>query len=362
MKQFQVNKTNLDSTRIVTSDAELPSVSAGEILVRVQKFGFSANNITYAVAGDQLGYWQFFPPMGEDAEGWGVIPVWGFAEVVDSQVDDITVGERFFGYFPPATHLIMEAGDISSRNFFDTSEHRAQLPKGYNLYHRLVAEPESTPMADDLRMLLYPLYVTSFALWDQLKENDWYGAEQIIVVSASSKTSIGLGYALNGDDAAPDTIGITSARNVSFVDGLNIYDSTVAYDDLEASIAQRPTAIVDMAGNADVLGRLHNHLGDNMVRTLNVGLTHWEGQGRDERVNRDRSEFFFAPGRIQKRISDWGLRVFNERSTSFVMETASKSMTWLKLQPVEGIQGLDAVFSSVAQGTIDPSIGLTVEM
>ncbi|MBC7103757.1 MAG: DUF2855 family protein [Parvibaculum sp.] len=43
------------------------------MLVEIEKFALSANNITYAVAGDMLNYWSFFPA----EEGWGKIPVWG---------------------------------------------------------------------------------------------------------------------------------------------------------------------------------------------------------------------------------------------------------------------------------------------
>ena len=47
-------------------------------------------------------YWGFFPT-GDDA--WGHMPVWGFADVVASTVSGVEVGERFYGYFPIASHL-----------------------------------------------------------------------------------------------------------------------------------------------------------------------------------------------------------------------------------------------------------------
>ena len=49
--------------------------------LRVERFGLTANNVTYGAFGDQLGYWQFFAA----PEGWGRIPVWGFGEVVASR-------------------------------------------------------------------------------------------------------------------------------------------------------------------------------------------------------------------------------------------------------------------------------------
>ena len=61
---------------------------------------------------------------------------------------------------------------------------------------------------DKERMLLRPLFITGFCLWDALQQNDWYSARQVVIVSASSKTSIGLAYALRDDASSPPVIGI----------------------------------------------------------------------------------------------------------------------------------------------------------
>jgi hypothetical protein len=66
-------------------------------------------------------------------------------------------------------------------------------------------------------MLLSPLHLTSYCIWDHLKQQNWFGAEQIIIVSASSKTSLGVAVALDRDDAAPTVVGLTSQANKQFV-------------------------------------------------------------------------------------------------------------------------------------------------
>ena len=109
-----------------------------------------------------------------------------------------------------------------------------------------------------------------------MQSNDWYGAEQVVIISASSKTSIGLAYGLNEDKNAPAVIGLTSKHHVDFVNSIDAYDSVLSYDYLEQLDATKPTVIVDMSANAEVLSRLHKHLGDNMRFTSNVGLTHWD--------------------------------------------------------------------------------------
>ena len=361
MRQFQIAKADMAESRFVPVDEASIAPGDGEVVVKVERFGFSANNITYAVAGDRLGYWQFFPPTGDDTEGWGIVPVWGFADVVESNVEDLPVGERLFGYFPPATHLKMKPDGVAATHFFDAASHRAELPRGYNIYRRVAAEPGYDRAHDDLRMLLFPLYITSFVLWDQLKDHDWYGAEQIILTSASSKTSIGLAYALHGDDDAPPVLGLTSAGNLDFVEKLSTYDETISYDDLEKSGAVKPTVIVDMAGNGTVLGRLHKHLGDAMIKTINVGMTHWGGERGNPDIDRDRSEFFFAPSRIQQRMKEWGPAEFDAKSGGFVREAMAKSAIWLELSVQDGLDGFETIFADMRDNNVPPNLGIVVK-
>ncbi|MEL7428918.1 MAG: DUF2855 family protein [Pseudomonadota bacterium] len=358
MRQFQIDKTNLSDAHLV--EGAVPEAGAGEVVFKVERFGLSANNITYAVAGETLGYWQFFKPCGDASGNAGLMPVWGFARITESNVDGMDVGERVFGYFPPADYLTMEPVDIAATHFYDGSQHRAQLPKGYNIYRRVEAEPGYDPRSDDTRMLLYPLYLTAFVIADQLEEHDYYEADSVLVVSASSKTSIGLAYALQG--SGKKTIGLTSAGNVEFVMGLGIYDAVVAYSDIEKDLPLAPSVIVDMAGNAELLGNLHALLGDRMRHTLSVGLTHWEADRRSSMVIKDRTEFFFAPSRVQKRIKDWGASEFGERSGRFVMKTAADSLSWLEMKELDGLDGLAKIYPDLLKGNMDPKDGFLVKM
>ncbi|MDJ0613519.1 MAG: DUF2855 family protein [Rhizobiaceae bacterium] len=358
MKQFQITKEKIADVRLV--QCEVPQAGSDEILLKVERFGLSANNITYAVAGDTLGYWQFFQPLGEGTDGKGLMPVWGFAEIVESNAADLPVGERIFGYFPPANFVVMKPEGVTPAHFFDSSKHRAHLPKGYNIYRRVEAEPGYDRAGDDFRMLLYPLYVTSFVIADQLEEFAYYDAENVFVISASSKTSIGLAYALEG--SGKHVIGLTSRGNREFVESLGAYDEVVCYDDVEAAITKTPSAIVDMAGNAELLGQLHMHLGNQMMRTLSVGLTHWESERRSSNVIKDRTEFFFAPARIQQRMKEWGAEDFNKKSGAFLMEAVGKSSTWLNLKTLSGLDGLTDAYPAVLEGKADPRDGLLIEM
>ena len=179
--QFQVVKSNFTKNNIQEIPEDHLNLSEGEILVQIDLFSFTSNNITYAVSGNIIRYWEFFPALGEHIQEWGVIPVWGFADVVESKTESIPVGDRIFGYFPPATHLKMKADRITKKRFIDGSKHRATLPPTYNLYKRVLSESNYDKNFDRDRALFYPLYITSFCLWDSLKENNWHGAKQIVI-------------------------------------------------------------------------------------------------------------------------------------------------------------------------------------
>ena len=360
MQEFQINKGDLTLSRLIDTPAS--TISDGQVLVKIDRFAFTANNITYAVMGDYLRYWQFFPPNGDEAEKWGIIPVWGFADVVASHSDELAIGERLFGYFPPADELVMTPSNVNPNSFIEASAHRTDLPPSYNMYRRVTNESGYDRANDNERMLLFVLHLTSFCIHDLLESNDWFGAEQVVIISASSKTSTGLAYGLADDKNSPQVIGLTSERNIDFVNSINAYDSVLSYDNLEQIDAAKPTVIIDMSANTDVLSRLHTHLGDNMLYTSNVGLTHWDEPRQVEGILQSRSHQFFAPSHIQQRIKDWGPQEFGKRSMGYVMNSTAKSRAWLKVKELDGVNGLAGVYKDVCDGKVAADEGLIVVM
>ena len=342
---FEVRKDKLAETRIAAAPA--PALKDGEVLAKVERFAFTANNVTYGVVGERIGYWKFFPVADE---GWGIIPVWGFGDVVESKCDEVAVGERLYGYWPMASHLVLAPARVGETRLFDGAARRRELPAVYNSYARVRNEPGYDPAMDDERMTLHPLYATSFCLYDFFRDNDWFGAEQIIIPSASSKTAIGTAYAIASDAAPLPMIALTSPRNKGAVEALKLYDGVLSYDEIAAIDAGKPSAIIDMSGNGDVLGRLHRHLGDNMRYTSNVGLTHYDANAMGPDFIRERSAMFFAPGHIQKRATDWGPGEFEKRAFAFWREAAVKSRDWLTLRTGAGADAVGRAYAEVLKG------------
>lgn len=355
MPQFQVKKDNLNNSRLV--DTHTPECPANGIVATVDSFAFTSNNITYGVAGDRLGYWQFFPPVQDSGETWGVLPVWGYAEVTDSRCADIKAGERLFGYFPPASHVCLQPANVKATSLHDATLHRSELPAAYNRYRRVLQEPGYDRSMDAYQSLLLPLFITSYLLADYLQQQQWFGAQQIIILSASSKTALGLGYALD----SVSTLGMTSTRHRTAISALNIYDLCMSYDDT-AMIEAVPSVIVDMAGNSTLLGTLHRVLGDNMKRTLNVGITHWSEPRNSADIIRDRCEMFFAPAQIQQQVKESGPQAFERESSAFLQAAIASSSSWLRVKRLQGLIALQATYPDICNGSLPPDSGLIIEL
>lgn len=353
---LEVRKHALADTHL--SERDLPALDGGEVLARVDRIALTANNITYGVVGEKIGYWRFFPA----TDGWGVIPVWGFADVVESRHPDVPAGERLYGYFPIGTHLVMRPAGVKPERLVDGAPHRAALPPVYNSYARVCTEPRHDSTLDDERILLFPLYATSFCLYDFLSDKQWFGARQLVIVSASSKTALGLALALADDETSPPAVALTSRKNLAWVSGLGLYSGAYDYDGLDAIDAATPTVIVDMSGNGAVLSALHAQLGNNMRYTANVGITHYDETAMGPGFIAERSAMFFAPAHIQKRTTEWGPGVFQRKAFEFWRQAAVRSRAWLRLERYAGLEGLQMAYRRVLSGEISPDRGVIVDL
>jgi hypothetical protein len=331
------------------SAADLPEES---LLVKVDRFAFTANNITYAMAGDQLKYWHLFPAPA----GYGNIPVWGFGDVIASRHPNISEGERLFGYFPMATHLVIEAADVSKRGLRDAAAHRQVAAPVYNAYSRVSGDPAFAGRQGDYQALLRPLFMLSFLVDDLLKENEFFGATSVILSSASSKTAFGLAHLLHTQRQPVRVIGLTSAGNVDFVKSLGCYDEVVTYDAISSMPADQTTVFIDMAGNAKLRGDLHRHFGDKLTYSSRVGLTHRDAARDDKNLPGAKPVWFFAPDQIRKRAKEWGPGGLEQRFGAAWSGLVPMLDRWIKVRQGAG-HAVQQVYLDTLNGRVPPDQG-----
>ncbi|MEM1139632.1 MAG: DUF2855 family protein, partial [Pseudomonadota bacterium] len=177
-----------------------------------------------------------------------------------------------------------------------------------------------------------------------------------------SKTSTGLAFALKDDADAPTTIGLTSARNKAFVEGLELYDRAMTYDAVEAIYASLPTLIVVLAGYGPLLGALQKRLGANLQKSVGVGLTHWEQGPTHADIIAERSTFFFVPDHIDKRMADWGTQGFFDKSGAFLQRSFQDSQRWMAINELAGLSSLEAVYEGVLNGKRPAEEGIVITL
>ena len=348
MTDFLVNRDDLRQCRI--DSGEEPQIGAGQALLRVDSFGLTANNITYAVMGEAMSYWDFFPA----AEGWGRVPMWGFAEVERSEAEDVDPGARLYGYLPPSSHLVVAPTGADERGFVDGSPHRAALPPVYNRYLAAASDPFYRQRTEEMQMLLRPLFFTSFLIDDQLADEGLAGRGLVVFSSASSKTAIAAAFLL-GQREGVELVGLTSPRSAEFVEGLGIYGRTVTYDAIE-SLGRGPATFVDVAGDGEVRRTVHSHFGDALLHSMVVGASHWEelGAGGEGELPGPEPTFFFAPDRVVKRTEDWGGAELEARVAGAWHPFCDWVSGWLEVISGRGFDAVERAYLDVLEGRVAP--------
>jgi hypothetical protein len=340
---LMVSRDELSRT-LLAERAELV-LEEGQARLAVRRVGVTANNVTYAVLGESFRYWEFFPA----GPGFGIVPLWGFAEVVESRADAVRVGERYYGYLPSASDLVVLPGRVDERGFADATVHRRGLPSPYNAYTLTTTDPVYDPAHEDLLVLFRPLFYTSFMLADHLQDNGFYGADVLAFSSASSKTAYSAAHLLAG--TGPRVVGLTSAGNVEFTASLGVYDEVLSYDDVSGLDPGSPTAYLDVSGSPRVASAVRDRLGANLTREVIIGVTSQQQSGSKG------AALFFAPDQMRKRVEDWGHEGLDQAFAEAWNRFAPVASGWVDVVTSHGPQELERTWLEVLAGHTPPRTG-----
>jgi hypothetical protein len=376
---FLVNKKNLKEHRTVTvAPEDQVQLQDDEALLTIDHFALTSNNVTYAAFGDALKYWDFFPAKGDDPTQWGRIPVWGFATVsrVGSLVTELKNGERIYGYFPMSSYVVVKPGRLNAQGFSDIAAHRQALHPIYNQYRRCAADLGYNAKREAQQMLVQPLFLTSFLIEDFLSDNQHFGAEQIVITSASSKTSYSLAYMIKqrnlGMAAAGSAatfkqkiVGLTSASNALFVNAMGVYDQVLTYEELNKIQANKKAVIVDMAGNGQLRNALHQHLGESLTYSCAVGGTHWDQLAQPNTASDTpgpKPTLFFAPAQAKKRATEWGPEQLQMRIGKAWLAFQPTLDDWMHVMEFTGATALAKVYEDLLAGRSKADQGYVVSL
>jgi len=352
---FEVRRDHLPTWRWLESPMPpAAQLGEGEVLLEVEKFAFTSNNVTYAAYGDRLSYWNFFPAQ----DGWGRVPVWGYVRVLHSRHPEISGGERFYGYVPMASHLVVSAGRAGPRGFIDQTPHRQPMPAVYNRYSRVTAHADTGVGAEALEMILRPLFLTSFLLAEFLQREQLFGARRSVFSSASSKTAYGSAFLLAGTSQV-EIVGLTSPRNLQFVKDLGCYARALSYDQIDSLPADEATLYVDFAGGRELLSRVHHHF-TRLVHSCTAGGTQWDALADGAPLPGPKPKLFFAA--LDMAVGDSGggvsLQVrMSESWRRFCARVLDVDKPWMRISSRQGRDAVEEVYTQMLQGGAAPNTG-----
>lgn len=345
-RTLEVRRDDLSETRV--AEGPPPTPAPGEAVLAVDGFALTANNLTYAHLGDQLGYWRFFPT----GDGWGRIPAWGHAVVSHSTVPALAVGTRVYGLLPMSTHLVVRPDRLSDRGFVDRTPARRDLPKAYNAYR--IVPPQVQADDRDRRALLEPVFLLSYLADDWLAHRVEARGANVVVTSGSSRAALGLAFLLRERGAA--VVALTSPGNVEHLRGLGVYGAVVAYDavhDLEPA----PTVVADIAGDDGVVAAVRATLGAQVELVVRMGWTHGVSGDPDPSAGTGDDLRLFVPDLMVERARAWGPGELARRVDRALVGFSEWASGWMRITRARGPAAAIAAYERVRTGSADPTEG-----
>ena len=348
IQEIVVKRSDLGVTQPQNTTTE--PLGEGQIRLEVEQIGLSANNISYASAGDALGYWAHF---SKDSE-WGNVPVWGYSRVIESKVPEISTGEQIFGFLPMASHATFTPVEISETVFSDRSLQRRELHPWYVRCYRCDKDPAFSRDLLDIQPTLWALFMTGLMMADELIGN----VDSVYISSASSKTAISLAWALKNSHSPIEIIGLTSESNAAFVKQLDLYSSVMTYDNLHATDAGTKAAYVDIAGNAGITSAAHVMLGEKLIDSVLIGATHRAPSAEPLPMPGPTPRFFFIPNVAEERAANDGFEIYHRHFSDAWLPFAHWAAGWINIERGRGPAAIESGYLANLAGGIPPDRAL----
>jgi hypothetical protein len=335
------------------------SLTSGEVAVTVERFGFSANNITYALLG-KSGFGNYFDFFASGEADWGQVPAWGVARIVASKQADVVVGQRYYGFLPIARSAVLRPATVDAHGF---NVDRVAAPSIYNQYSLLSQDPYRAS-GEEAMVVLRPLYLTGVLLADFIAAMTSDGAADAIVISsAASKTSLALAFALAETPLRScAVVGLTSKAHAEFAESVELYTRVIPYSDVAGSSwASDAVVFVDVAGDDQVRAAIAGHLGARLKMIIGVGLSHWDramhllrAAGQPQPAGGPRQAVFSAGAWLDKHVRERGPEPVERWLAGGWERFVTCTSRWTRPVHCDGLDAVAAVYRSMLQGHSDP--------
>ncbi len=378
------------SQTVVVHDA-LPPLQQGQIRMRVDKVGLSANNMFYAQMGEApfLKFFSVYPV--ESRPELANVPAWGSGTIVASANPDFEVGEHYRGFLHMANVVQMKAKRTAD-GFVAYGGNRDKLNRAYNGFIKVRDEKSpfhGTGSKADLATVAAPGALSGFILCELLRMNAFYGGDSIVLTSASSKLSLAIAFLLKAEreqGTLKRVIGYSSPNNVEFVRSTGLFDDVLTYDQELPSDSSLKPVLIDVAGDASIYRRIHKRL----AKGLAVGGTHSRaksstfaafgpsgllkmigsmvappavGKWLDKNLHPP-LEMFFAPTVMTQLVARWGKNVLDEKCDAALAAFVDAALDnrWITVVRAESTGTIQSEYRRIVEGTVPPSEAIIVSL
>lgn len=386
-----------DITKTTVLRDELPALEPDEIRLRVDKVGLSANNLFYAQMGDAP-FLKFFSvyPLGAEHKELANLPAWGVGTVIESANPAFAEGEQYTGFLH-LTNLVQMKAKSTADGFKAYGALRDKLNPAYNDFKR-IDNMSNNPLfgsdkISDFALVASPGAVSGFILAELLKLNDFYGANSVVLTSASSKLSLATAMQLResvDQGRIQSVVGLTSQKNHAFVAQTELFDSVLTMDETLAASDENGETLahvfIDVAGDAAVFKRNQSAI----KKALAVGGTHGDAEASTftafgpsgflkmfidmiapASIKRWASktlsptlEMFFAPTVVQELVARWGQNAFDEKANAALSTFAAQAISkgWVEVQRCENEADIQAAYKHVMSGDVKPDTAVVLSL
>ncbi|KAJ6544640.1 hypothetical protein DFH09DRAFT_990478 [Mycena vulgaris] len=392
---FQRPSAHLASReKTVIAASSIPTqLPPNHVLIKVERFGFSANNVTYQALGEQshFRYYDFHPAPEAGTvspKTHGLVPVWGFGTIIVSSHPKIIPGERIYGYLAPSRYLLVPVSpsDVNKHAFYVPRPHLPADRRPYNQIIRCAGDPEYTPTAlgEDLTMLYRPLFWTAYWFEDWIFSVNYRGATAFLISSASAKTAFCVAYLIGKRRAGGEAnarvkiVGLTSKQNVAFTKGLGLYDEVVEYDSFTSALGHEKWAYIDVAGNDALNSRLFAHfktpVSGELVTSVALGMTtlapesakvtalDWRTNTFDAEAKGPQLEQFFMVEWLNVRKHQLSLKEIFGRQHQAWKALMVDCVPWVRLERIVGAEAVKKAYETIAVTGFSPDVGFIWSM
>ncbi|KAK7932141.1 hypothetical protein PG985_002853 [Apiospora marii] len=258
-----------------------PLAAPSSLRLRTRVVSLTHNNVTYAALGFLVHWWDahplpaggLTPPPYDDADKYGRVSAWGYAEVLESTLPEGPgKGDYVFGYLPLATlaqDVEFRVDDAMPGHLTATSAYRAQLMPFYNHYFTVARGSETAAQLrgggdvdnnvdgagfDALYRVLFECghLVTKYMFDAERPVHPGLGPDApakspwtrdmadltgatVVLLAPASKTALGMAYEMQkrvkqgaAAHGPKRVVGAASEASRDFVQGTGLYDATVS--------------------------------------------------------------------------------------------------------------------------------------